>query len=52
MWPPWRAATAAISAAAKETLSATTTVIASAEDTLAAAETKVRKIREQLRRKT
>ena len=46
-----QAATAAISAAAKETLSATTAVIAAAEDTLAAAEVKVRKVREHLRSK-
>ena len=46
-----QAATAAINAAAKETLSATTAVIAAADDTLEAAEVKVRKLREQLRSK-
>lgn len=45
-----QAATAAINAAAKETLTATKAVIAAADDTLAAAEVKVRKIREQLRK--
>jgi hypothetical protein len=44
-----QAATAAISAAAKGTLTATTAVIAAAEDTLAAAEEKVRKLRSALR---
>lgn len=44
-----QAATAAINAAAKDTLSATKAVIGAAEDTLAAAEVKVKKLREQLR---
>ncbi len=46
-----QAATAAVSAAAKDTLAATTAVIAAAEDTLAAAEEKVRKIRTELRKR-
>ena len=46
-----QAATAAINAAAKETLSATNAVIAAAADTLEATELKVRKLREQLRNK-
>jgi hypothetical protein len=46
-----QAATAAVSAAAKETLAATTAVIAAADDTLAAAEEKVRKLRANLREK-
>jgi hypothetical protein len=45
-----QAATAAISAAANETLSATEAVIAAADDTLAAAEEKVRTIRKDLRK--
>lgn len=44
-----QAATAAINAAAKDTLTATKAVIGAAEDTLAAAEVKVKKLREQLR---
>lgn len=47
-----QAATAAISAAAKETLAATTAVIAAADDTLAAAEEKVRKLRAELRKRS
>jgi hypothetical protein len=43
-----KAATAAIAAAADETLSATKTVIATADDALAAAEEKVRKTRAEL----
>ncbi len=46
-----QAATAAVSAAAKETLAATTAVIAAADDTLAAAEEKVRKVRAELLKK-
>jgi hypothetical protein len=46
-----QAATAAVSAAAKDTLAATTAVIAAADDTLAAAEEKVRQVRAELRRK-
>ena len=46
-----KAATAAITAAANETLSATKAVIAAADDTLAAAEEKVRKIRKDLTEK-
>lgn len=46
-----QAATAAVTAAAKETLAATTAVIAAADDTLAAAEEKVRKLRAELRGK-
>lgn len=45
-----QAATAAISAAANETLSATESVIAAADDTLAAAEERVRTIRKELRK--
>jgi hypothetical protein len=45
-----QAATAAVSAAAKDTLSATKAVIAAADDTLAAAEEKVRKLRADLRK--
>ena len=45
-----QAATAAINAAAKDTLTATKAVIGAAEDTLAAAEVKVKKLREQLRK--
>jgi hypothetical protein len=45
------AATAAVSAAAKDTLAATTAVIAAADDTLAAAEEKVRQVRAELRKK-
>jgi hypothetical protein len=45
-----QAATAAINAAAKDTLTATKAVIGAAEDTLAAAEAKVKKVREQLRK--
>jgi hypothetical protein len=45
-----KAATAAIGAAANETLSATKTVIAAADDALAAAEEKVRKVRAELRK--
>jgi hypothetical protein len=45
-----QAATAAVSAAAKDTLAATTAVIAAADDTLAAAEEKVRKVRAELRK--
>ncbi len=45
-----KAATAAISAAANETLGATKTIIATADDVLAAAEEKVRKLRSELRR--
>lgn len=44
-----KAATAAIAAAANETLTATKSVIAAADDTLAAAEEKVRKLRADLR---
>jgi hypothetical protein len=44
-----KAATAAISAAADETLTATKAVIAAADDTLAAAEEKVKKLRADLR---
>jgi hypothetical protein len=44
-----QAATAAISAAAKDTLSATNSVIAAAEDTLDAAEEKLRKVRAQFK---
>ena len=47
-----KAATAAIGAAANETLSATKAVIAAADDTLAAAEEKVRKIRADLRKRS
>ena len=43
-----QAATAAVSAAAKDTLAATTAVIEAADDTLAAAEKKVRKVRANL----
>lgn len=43
-----KAATAAIAAAADETLSATKTVIATADDALAAAEEKLRKTRAEL----
>lgn len=43
-----QAATAAITAAAKDTLTATTAVIAAAEDTLTAAEGKVRRLRAEL----
>ncbi len=43
-----KAATAAISAAANETLAATKAVIATADETLAAAEEKLRKIRSEL----
>ena len=46
-----QAATAAVSAAAKDTLAATTAVIAAADDTLAAAEEKVRKVRAELRKR-
>jgi len=46
-----QAATAAVSAAAKDTLAATTAVIAAADDTLAAAEEKVRKVRADLRKR-
>ncbi len=46
-----KAATAAIAAAADETLSATKTVIATADDALAAAEEKLRKVRAELRTK-
>jgi uncharacterized radical SAM superfamily Fe-S cluster-containing enzyme len=46
-----QAATAVVSAAAKDTLAATTAVIAAADDTLAAAEEKVRKLRADLRKK-
>ena len=46
-----QAATAAVSAAAKDTLAATTAVIAAADDTLAAAEEKVRKVRAEIRKK-
>jgi hypothetical protein len=46
-----QAATAAVSAAAKDTLAATSAVIAAADDTLAAAEEKVRKIRADMRKK-
>jgi len=45
-----KAATAAISAAANETLTATKAVIATADDALAAAEEKVRKVRAELRK--
>jgi hypothetical protein len=44
-----QAATAAISAAAKDTLSATHGVVAAAEDTLDAAEEKLRDLRAQLK---
>ncbi len=44
-----QAATAAISAAAKDTLTATRAVVDAAEDTLAAAEEKVKKLRAELR---
>jgi hypothetical protein len=46
-----QAATAAVSAAAKDTLAATTAVIAAADDTLAAAEEKLRKVRAEMRKK-
>jgi len=46
-----QAATAAVSAAAKDTLAATTAVIDAADDTLAAAEEKVRKLRAEMRKK-
>jgi hypothetical protein len=46
-----QAATAAISAAAKDTLAATTAVIEAADDTLAAAEEKVRKLRADMRKR-
>jgi hypothetical protein len=46
-----QAATAAVNAAAKDTLAATTAVISAADDTLAAAEEKVRKLRAELRKK-
>lgn len=46
-----QAATAAVSAAAKDTLAATTAVIAAADDTLAAAEEKLRKLRADLLKK-
>ena len=46
-----QAATAAVSAAAKDTLAATTAVIEAADDTLAAAEKKVRKVRLELRKR-
>ncbi len=45
------AATAAVSAAAKDTLAATTAVIAAADDTLAAAEKKLHKVRANLRKR-
>jgi hypothetical protein len=45
-----KAATAAIGAAANETLTATKAVIATADDALAAAEEKVRKVRAELRK--
>jgi hypothetical protein len=45
-----QAASAAVSAAAKDTLAATTAVIEAADDTLQAAEEKVRKLRADLRR--
>lgn len=47
-----RAATAVISAVAKDTLSATQSVIAAAEDTLGAAEMKLREVRAQLKKGT
>ncbi len=43
-----KAATAAIAAAADETLSATKSVIATADEALAAAEDKLRKVRSEL----
>ena len=46
-----QAATAAVNAAAKETLAATTAVIAAADDTLAATEEKVHNVRAALRKK-
>lgn len=46
-----QAATAAVSAAAKDTLAATTAVISAADDTLAAAEEKLRRVRTDLRKK-
>ncbi len=46
-----KAATAAIGAAADETLSATKSVIATADEALAAAEEKLRKVREELRKR-
>ncbi len=45
-----KAATAAVSAAANETLTATKAVIAAADDTLAAAEEKVKKLRAEIRK--
>ncbi len=47
-----QAATAAITAAAKDTLSATHSVVAAAEGTLEAAEQKLRNIRAQLKNRT
>jgi hypothetical protein len=46
-----QAATAAVSAAAKDTLAATNAVISAADDTLAAAEEKLRKLRADLRKR-
>jgi hypothetical protein len=47
-----KAATAAVTAAANETLTATQAVIAAADDTLAAAEAKVKKLRAEIRKTT
>lgn len=47
-----QAATAAVNALAKDTLTATKAAIGAADDTLAAAEEKVRKIRAELRKQS